>query len=48
MLFEIHAQHPENGNKKIFFYDNMKNILTNEDGYVYEYLDKPTGKKRIA
>ena len=47
MLFEIHAQHPENGNKKIFFYDNMKNILTNEDGYVYEYLDKPTGKREL-
>lgn len=39
MIFEILAE--RDGDRKKFFYDNMKNILSTEDGYVYEYEDKP-------
>lgn len=36
MIFEIHAEKNIN-DKKIFYYDNEKNILKDETGFVYEY-----------
>ena len=36
MLFEIHAER-NSVDKKIFYYDNMTNVLTDEDGEKYEY-----------
>jgi uncharacterized protein len=40
MLFEIHAVRPEDGDEKIFHYDNMKNVLSSDDGFIYEYPEK--------
>jgi uncharacterized protein len=36
MLFEIHAEKNAN-DKKVFYYDNMSNKLSNEEGFVFEY-----------
>ena len=36
MLFEIHAEKSKD-DKKIFYYDNMSNILKDANGIVYEY-----------
>jgi len=36
MLFEIHAEKSKN-DKKIFYYDNMENILKDADGTVFEF-----------
>ena len=36
MIFEIHSERSAN-DKKIFYYDNMTNILKDVDGNVYEY-----------
>ena len=36
MLFEIHAEKNAN-DKKIFYYDNMTNVLKDEAGFVFEY-----------
>lgn len=36
MLFKIHAERNIN-DKRIFYYDNEKNILKDETGFVYEY-----------
>ena len=36
MLFEIHAEKNAN-DKKIFYYDNMTNVLKDETGFVFEY-----------
>jgi uncharacterized protein len=36
MIFEIQAEKSAN-DKKIFYYDNEKNILKDESGFVYEY-----------
>lgn len=38
MLFEIHAEKSAN-DKKVFFYDNQRNVLTNEDGNEIKYAD---------
>lgn len=40
MLFEIHAEKSVN-DKKIFYYDNMTNILSDEDGNVFQNFDGP-------
>lgn len=45
MLFEILAQ--KDGQEKTFFYDNMANVLTTEDGYVFEYQDKPNYQREL-
>lgn len=38
MIFEIHAQREDNPeDKKVFYYDNMKNILKDDQGVVIEY-----------
>lgn len=42
MQFEISATRFEDGDKKIFYYDNMTNILKDSDGNVFEY---PEGQK---
>ena len=34
MIFEIFAEKNEN-DKKVFYYDNMKNILSDDTGFVY-------------
>jgi uncharacterized protein len=39
MIFEIDAEHIQDGTKKKFFYDNMTNTLSNDDGYVYEFSE---------
>ena len=36
MIFEIHAERSAT-DKKIFYYDNEKNILKDDTGFVYEY-----------
>ena len=36
MQFEIHAER-NSSDKKIFYYDNMTNVLKDEEGHVYEY-----------
>ena len=35
MLFEIHAEKNAD-DKKIFYYDNMTNVLSTEDGYIFQ------------
>lgn len=35
MLFEIHGER-QGGDKKIFYYDNMTNILSDEDGNIFQ------------
>jgi uncharacterized protein len=40
MIFEIHAEHHA-GDTKIFYYDNMENILKDAEGNVFEFPDKP-------
>jgi uncharacterized protein len=40
MLFEIHAERSA-ADKKIFYYDNMTNVLKNADGTVFEYPQIP-------
>ena len=40
MLFEIHAE-KNIDDKKIFYYDNMTNILSDEDGNVFQNFDGP-------
>ena len=50
MIFEIHAQRQENpSDKKVFYYDNMKNILKDDQGVVIEYssIQKPEKKEFI-
>lgn len=49
MIFEIQATRIEDGDKQVFFYDNMANVLKNSAGDIFEYpeeeryevLDKP-------
>ena len=41
MIFEIHAEKNKD-DKKVFYYDNMENILKSEDGVVYEFSDIQT------
>lgn len=41
MIFEIFAEKNEN-DKKVFYYDNMKNILSDDTGFVYEYPNPKT------
>lgn len=38
MIFEIHAERTAD-DKKIFYYDNMSNILKDEDGNIFEFND---------
>jgi uncharacterized protein len=43
MLFEIHAEKNAD-DKKVFYYDNMTNVLSTEDGYIFqaqEQFQKP-------
>jgi uncharacterized protein len=40
MLFEIHAERSAS-DKKIFYYDNMTNVLKDTDGTVFEYSQIP-------
>jgi len=40
MLFEIHAERSAS-DKKVFYYDNETNVLSNEDGTVFEYTNIP-------
>jgi len=44
MLFEIKATRFNEGDTKTFYYDNMSNILKDEDGNVFEY---PQEEKKI-
>jgi len=37
MIFEIEATRFEDGDKKVFHYDNMTNVLKDTDGNVFEY-----------
>jgi len=37
MIFEIHAERLGDNDKKVFFYDNEINTLTNHEGVVIEY-----------
>ncbi len=47
MIFEIHAEKNKD-DKKIFFYDNEKNTLSDDTGYIYEYSEeKQQDKKSI-
>ena len=39
MIFEIQTQRFEDGDKKVFYYDNHANILKDADGTVFEYSD---------
>ena len=39
MLFEIHAERSAE-DKKVFYYDNMTNVLKDADGNVYQYPEK--------
>lgn len=41
MIFEIHAERSA-GDNKVFYYDNMENILKDAEGNVFEFPDKPT------
>jgi uncharacterized protein len=36
MIFEVHSENRAK-DKKIFYYDNMKNVLSDESGFVFEY-----------
>lgn len=45
MLFKIHAEKNKD-DKKIFYYDNEKNILTSEDGGIYENPNIDKNRKR--
>jgi uncharacterized protein len=38
MIFEIHAEKNAN-DKKIFYYDNMKNELKDQTGYIFHFTD---------
>jgi uncharacterized protein len=40
MLFEIHGEKNAN-DKRIFYYDNMSNMLSDESGHVYQYSTIP-------
>jgi len=40
MIFEIHAERSA-GDTKVFYYDNMENILKDAEGNVFEFSDKP-------
>jgi uncharacterized protein len=40
MIFEIHAERSA-GDTKVFYYDNMENILKDAEGNVFEFPDKP-------
>ena len=40
MLFEIYAARSDT-DQKIFFYDNIKNVLSDQDGKVFEYAQRP-------
>ena len=37
MIFEIHATKFEDGDTKVFSYDNMSNVLKDADGNIFEY-----------
>jgi uncharacterized protein len=37
MIFEIKATRFEDGDEKIFFYDNMANVLKDSEGNIFEY-----------
>ena len=39
MIFEIVAEKFGEEGKKTFYYDNMKNVLTNADGVPYEFSE---------
>jgi uncharacterized protein len=49
MIFEIHAERSAD-DKKIFYYDNMTNVLKDADGKVFEYPQIPeqNGKEFIS
>lgn len=40
MLFEIHAE-KSGDDKAIFYYDNMTNVLSSENGNIYEWPQRP-------
>jgi uncharacterized protein len=40
MIFEIQATRFEDGDKKVFYYDNMTNVLKGSDGNVFEYPEE--------
>lgn len=41
MKFEIHAERKDDGDQKIFYYDNQTNILTNHEGTEFKYPEIP-------
>ena len=40
MIFEIHAE-KNASDKKIFYYDNMLNVLKDSEGTIYQYSERP-------
>jgi uncharacterized protein len=47
MLFEIKAKRFEDGDEKIFYYDNIKNILKNSAGDIFEYPEDQRPKHNL-
>lgn len=45
MQFEIRATRYEDGDKKVFYYDNMTNILKDSDGNIFEYPEDQREKE---
>lgn len=39
MKFEIYAKRPEDETPSLFFYDNMSNVLSKEDGTIYKFTE---------
>ena len=37
MIFEIHAEHEHNGDKKVFYYDNMSNTLKDSEDNIFQF-----------
>lgn len=47
MIFEIHATRFEDGDTKIFHYDNHENILKDVDGNVFEYTEPDENRNKF-
>lgn len=46
MLFKIHAERNAE-DRKLFYYDNMKNVLSDQDGNVFEYPQRPDYEAKL-
>jgi hypothetical protein len=40
MIFEIHATRLEDGDRQVFFYDNIANVFKNSTGDIFEYPEE--------